>query len=98
MDVTKGIEYLYSQGLLGVLLVLVISGFVWYYIRTEKDKREMLNEIKELNKLIFEQINLRVQDSQTVIKENTSSMRDSSQALYVISEKIETNKAIARSQ
>lgn len=98
MDITKPVEYLYTQGILGVLLVLMGAAFVWYYIQAEKDKKDLASEVRELNKLVFAQMDLRVDEQKTIGTNATNALKDNSQALYVISEKIETNKAIARSQ
>lgn len=67
-----------------VVLVLTVV-FVYYYRVNEKEK-------KELNKIIFDQQNQRLQDSKDITKEVTAALQDNSQSFKILSAKIESGK------
>lgn len=77
--------YLFTQGVLGVA-VLVLGLVCWkLYDSREADRKEWRAEVKELN-------TLRLTDSKEVAEKVILVMNDTSQNLRILSEKIEGGK------
>ena len=94
--VTDPQSYFLSQGVLGVVLVVLAGAFVLYYRSAEKAKTDKDIEIKALNKIIYDIQDARRVDYKETAKEVTDVLQDNSQNLRILSEKIEVGKAIER--
>lgn len=91
MDPSSPAAYLFTQGVLGVVVVVLALAFAGYYKASESQKRDDA-------KIIFDLQNARLQDSKDITKEVTDVLRDNSQNLRILSEKIEVGKSIERNR
>jgi hypothetical protein len=76
-----GVTYLFTQGVLGVVVVALSTVAVKLYNKTEKQQLR----IEELQ-------NLRLTDSKEVTKDVTEVLQGNSQNMRILSEKIEVAK------
>lgn len=79
-------NYFFTQGVLGVVLVLLGVAFIYYYRTTQKQLREKDDKILEI-------MEARRVDSQETTKEVTTVLSSNSQAMAILSEKIAVGKA-----
>lgn len=78
-----GTTYLFTQGVLGVVVVALSTVAIKLYNKTEKQQ----NRIEELQ-------DLRLSDSKDVTKDVTEVLQGNSQNMRILSEKIEIAKGI----
>lgn len=81
--------YLFTQGVLGIVVVVLALTFRWYFNYSQK-------KIDDLNKIIFQGQADRLTDSKENTKEATAIIQENSQNLRILSEKIEVGKSIGR--
>lgn len=77
--------YYFTQGVLGVTVVVLIFVCSKLYNSREADRKEWRAEVKELN-------DLRLSDGKEVAEKVTSVMENTSQNIRILSEKIEAGK------
>jgi hypothetical protein len=77
--------YFFTQGVLGVVLIVLAGAFAFYYRSKESD-------IKDLNKIIFDLQAARVQEAKDISKEVITVLSDNSQTNRVLAEKIDAAK------
>lgn len=86
-DPTTGVTgYLFTQGVLGVVLVVLGVAFIYYYRTTQKKLDAKDDKIME----IMEARRVEVADT---VKEVTTVLSSNSQAMQILSEKIAVGKA-----
>lgn len=76
-----GATYLFTQGVLGVVVAALSAVVIKLYNKSERQQ----NKIEELQ-------NLRLADSKEVTRDVTAVLQGNSQNMYVLSEKIEVAK------
>lgn len=89
--IDQGTSYLFTQGVLGVVLVLLGIAFIYYYKSTQK-------QLGDNAKTIFDLQEARRLDFKETAKEVTDVLQDNSQNLRILSEKIEVGKSIERNR
>ncbi len=82
-------NYLFTQGVLGVVIVGLLLAFGIYYRASEKQK------VAD-SKTIYDLQEARRVDYKDTLKEVTGVMQDSSQNIRILSEKIEVGKELNR--
>lgn len=83
--------YFFTQGVLGVIVVVMACTFAYYYRKTQK-------QIDDKDKVIFDLQEARRMDYKETLKEFTDVVQTNSTSMRILSEKIEVGKRIERSQ
>lgn len=98
-DPTGGFtDYLFTQGVLGVVLAGLLLAFIYHYRTSQKRLDDKDVQIAVLNKQILELTDARRLDFKDTTNEVIDVLRDNSQNLRILSEKIEVGKAIDRNR
>lgn len=88
---SQAVNYLFTQGVLGVVLVILAIAFIYYYRSTQK-------QLTDNAKTIFDLQEARRVDYKETAQEVTGVLQDNSQNLRILSEKIEVGKSIERNR